>query len=41
MPGALPPTPGASEGETDSDYVLVETRNVADVGEDGDIPPQK
>jgi len=41
MPGALPPTPGASEGESDSDYVLVETRNVADVGEDGDISPQK
>ena len=39
MPGALPPTPGASEGEFDSEYVLVEGRKSADIGEDGDIPP--
>jgi len=44
MPGALPPTPGASEGEYDSepDYVFVErVRISADsvVGKDGDMPP--
>jgi len=40
MPGALPPTPGASEGESDSDYVVVEAeRKSADIGEDGDMPP--
>jgi hypothetical protein len=38
MPGALPPTPGASEGESDSEYVVVQR---ADVGEDGDTPPQR
>jgi hypothetical protein len=41
VPGALPPTPGASEGESsDSDYVVVGgVRNSADIGEDGDTPP--
>jgi hypothetical protein len=41
VPGALPPTPGASEGESsDSDYVVVGgVRNSTDIGEDGDTPP--
>jgi len=43
MPGALPPTPGASESEgteSDSDYVVVGAeRKSADIGKDGDIPP--
>jgi hypothetical protein len=44
LPGALPPTPNdtpsASEGESDSDYVVVgEKRKSADIGEDGDMPP--
>jgi hypothetical protein len=44
MPGAMPPTPNdtpsASEGESDSDYVVVgEKRKSADIGEDGDMPP--
>jgi hypothetical protein len=47
MPGALPPTPGASEGESDpepepseSEYVDVSVRAMrtrADLGQDGDI----
>lgn len=44
VPGALPPTPGASEGEgeSDSDFVLIEWEgNSADHGQDGDIPEQK
>ncbi|KAH7357291.1 hypothetical protein BKA65DRAFT_393352 [Rhexocercosporidium sp. MPI-PUGE-AT-0058] len=40
-PGDLPPTPGPSEGESDSDYVLVERRTSADRRQDGDIPQQK
>ncbi|KAE8448870.1 hypothetical protein EG329_008872 [Mollisiaceae sp. DMI_Dod_QoI] len=39
MPGTLPPTPGASEGESESEYVLVSRRQSADKGEDGDNPP--
>ncbi len=40
MPGALPPTPGASEGDSDSEYVVVEVeRKRADFGKDGDMPP--
>lgn len=39
MPGALPPTPGASEGESESEYVLVSRRQSADKREDGDHPP--
>jgi hypothetical protein len=51
MPGALPPTPGASEGESESlsesepGYVLVERQRMktsADLdsaAEDGDVPP--
>lgn len=44
LPGALPPTPNdtpsASEGESDSDYVVVgQERKSADIGEDGDMPP--
>ncbi|KAH8757008.1 hypothetical protein BGZ57DRAFT_339369 [Hyaloscypha finlandica] len=44
MPGAMPPTPNdtpsASEGESDSDYVVIgQERKSADVGEDGDMPP--
>ncbi|KAL2072926.1 hypothetical protein VTL71DRAFT_10250 [Oculimacula yallundae] len=41
VPGELPPTPGPSEGEYESEYVLVERRTSADKREDGDIPPQK
>ncbi|KAG4435959.1 hypothetical protein IFR05_008540 [Cadophora sp. M221] len=40
-PGDLPPTPGPSEGESDSEYVLVERRTSADKREDGDVPQQK
>jgi uncharacterized coiled-coil protein SlyX len=43
MPGALPPTPDrseASEGESESEYVVVATnRTSADIGKDGDMPP--
>jgi hypothetical protein len=40
VPGSLPPTPGASEGESDPDYVVVGgLRRCADIGEDGDMPP--
>ena len=44
MPGQLPPTPGASEGESyssENEYVLVERqRKSADlVVKDGDVPP--
>jgi hypothetical protein len=39
MPGALPPTPGASEGESESEYILVSRRQSADTREDGDNPP--
>ncbi|CZR68009.1 uncharacterized protein PAC_17908 [Phialocephala subalpina] len=39
MPGALPPTPGASEGESESEYVLVSRTQSADKREDGDNPP--
>ena len=43
MPGQLPPTPGASEGEMESgdEYVLVERqRTSADLDvKDGDVPP--
>jgi hypothetical protein len=39
MPGALPPTPGASEGESDSEYIHVgRKRTSADIGQDGDTP---
>lgn len=46
MPGALPPTPGASEGEYDPEdpepgYVVVQRNRIrADIsdGEDGDVP---
>lgn len=41
MPGALPPTPVASEGESESEYVLVSRRQSADKREDGDNPPPK
>lgn len=44
VPGALPPTPGASEGEgeSDSDYVLIEREsNSADHGQDGEYPEHK
>ncbi|KAH8687566.1 hypothetical protein BGZ60DRAFT_522215 [Tricladium varicosporioides] len=45
MPGALPPTPGASEGEygSESEYVLVEAeKNSTDSGDqDGDTPPPR
>jgi len=41
MPGALPPTPGASEGESESEYVLVPRRQSADTREDGENPPPK
>ncbi|KUJ13626.1 uncharacterized protein LY89DRAFT_737595 [Mollisia scopiformis] len=41
MPGALPPTPGASEGESESEYVLVSRRQSADTAEDGDNPPHQ
>ncbi|KAG9234560.1 hypothetical protein BJ875DRAFT_461235 [Amylocarpus encephaloides] len=45
MPGGMPPTPGASEGEygSDSEYVLVEAarNNHANVRiQDGEMPPQ-
>lgn len=38
--GNMPPTPGPSEGESDSEYVLVEgrPRPSADKREDGDAP---
>jgi len=44
MPGAMPPTPNdtpnASEGESESDYVVVgPDRKSADTGEDGEVPP--
>jgi len=51
LPGALPPTPGASEGEYEpesdaheglTEYVFVDrARILADLidGEDGDVPP--
>jgi hypothetical protein len=47
MPGALPPTPGTSEGEYEPEdpepgYVLVErmrTRADFSAWEDGDVPP--
>lgn len=43
MPGGLPPTPGASEGDygSESEYVLVEAEKYdTNVGiQDGDMPP--
>jgi hypothetical protein len=46
MPGALPPTPGTSEGESsEPEYVIVDRQRIrtsADlkpVGKDGDMPP--
>jgi len=42
MPGGLPPTPGASEGESSSENEYVFVRAAADDisgGKDGDVPP--
>ncbi|CZT13745.1 uncharacterized protein RCO7_11513 [Rhynchosporium graminicola] len=39
--GDLPPTPGPSEGDYDSEYVFVERRRSADRREDGDVPQQQ
>ncbi len=44
LPGALPPTPGASEGEYKNTYEALSTRSSADyivIDQDGDSQPQQ